>query len=91
METLTVSSDGDIFLKCTLTHRKVLPQTIPVRRMVLYSFLEQMSYHSDVASEEFVLGPLLKALNDPENHKDFGSIISVALFPLNHWFNVTNP
>ncbi|KAJ7549851.1 hypothetical protein O6H91_07G072000 [Diphasiastrum complanatum] len=47
-----------------------------VRRLVLQSFLEldweSILNVSTIVPEEFVLGPLMLALNDPANHKDFG-------------------
>ncbi len=63
------------YLSCRMVLRCVL-WSAAVRRLVLQSFLEldwanAFEIHACV-SEEFMLGPLLTALDDPTHHRDFG-------------------
>lgn len=54
-----------------------------VRRLVMQSFLdfdwERIRKLSSLLPEDFVLGSLLQALDDPVQHRDFGSLRSYTM------------
>jgi hypothetical protein len=66
-----------ICLECFLN----LPLRMPsaVRCLVMQSFLditwEYYKGHAQMVPRGFVLGPLIRALNDVVHHKDFGSFL----------------